>query len=121
MRSIPEDFEQIHIPARVIRSMEQQGIPVLAVSNAIGSPDLVKQGDAPGRWVAERTVEGGAVIRAEYGVRHRPTGEWDEEWAEIEAERAVELAVHLADPSSSNVELKTAVVVKRVTRTERRR
>ena len=118
MRSVPEDFEQIHIPTRVLRSMEKQNLPIIEVSETIHYPDRVSRANLPGRWVAERDIEGGSTIQVVYTVRTRPPEPYDDEWAEIEAERAVEVAAHTADGGTSGVvELSTAVVVKLVTRT----
>jgi hypothetical protein len=115
--SVPEDFEQIYIPARILRDMEELDLPVREVTETIHCPDRVSHSDQPGRWVAERAAESGDTIQVVYGVRSRPE-QWDEEWAEIEAERAVEVVVHTSDPSSPDiVELKTAIVVRLVTRT----
>lgn len=114
--NVPEDFEQIHIPDRIVKIMEEQNISVREVVDTIHDPDRVSRDNQPGRWVAERSVGGGSVTQVIYAIRPRPSEPWDEEWAEIEAEHAVEVAAHTTDPSSA-VELNTAAVVRAVTRT----
>jgi hypothetical protein len=116
VRSVPEEFEQIHIPLRVRKSMEDRGIPVLDVTNTIHTPDRVSIGRVPGRLVAERALEGGASIRVAYSVRRRPPEPYDAEWAEIVAERAVEIAAHTVDGGAGAAGLDSAVVVKEVVR-----
>ena len=118
MRSVPEDFEQIHIPVRVLQSMEKQNIPIIEVSNTIHTPDRVSLGNVPGRLVAERAVEEGTNLRVVYAVRTRPSDPYDDEWAEIEAERAVEIAAHTTGGGAGVAGLNTAVVVRDVTRVQ---
>jgi hypothetical protein len=108
---VPEDFDYIHTPYHVAKSMERKNISPQEMSETVHYPDRLNHNNMTGGLAAERDVEDGSTIRVVYVVRHRPADPRDAEWEEIKA--AMVLVGSTVDPEA-------AAVVKHITRIRKR-